>query len=229
MFCTDLMELLSHDVFGKFGFVALAAQVREVKLPETGRHGLRDGLGGRDIGDVAVTAEDALLERPGAARAILQHFHIVVGFEDEDVRGADAFEHEFGDVAEVGGKADRAGLSSKREADGILGVVWDGKCLDAYVADFKTCTGLEQPPVNLLFQMRCAVNTLEGRFLLRVPFGFHCPDCAVLRSTIAEDGDVEFVRKAQDAGDMVGMFVGDEDGGKIFRRPTDGGQALAYL
>ena len=46
---------------------------------------------------------------------------------------------------------------------------------------------------------------------------------------LAEDRDVEFIREAEDAGDVVGMFVSDEDGGKVFRRLAEGGQALADL
>jgi len=103
------MKLLGHDVFGERGRVTFAAQMREVKLFQIGGHDLRDGLGGGDVGDVAVPAEDALLQRPRAARTILQHLHIVIGFEDEDVRDADAFQHELGDVAEVGGESDVAG------------------------------------------------------------------------------------------------------------------------
>ena len=41
---------------------------------------------------MAVPAEDALLEAPGAVRAILEEFDIVIGFEDQDVGGAGAFD-----------------------------------------------------------------------------------------------------------------------------------------
>lgn len=58
---TELVELLGHEVFGEFGFIAFAAQVREVKLSQVGGDDLRDGLGGGDVGDVPVTTENALL------------------------------------------------------------------------------------------------------------------------------------------------------------------------
>ena len=60
----QMMELLGHDVFGEFGLVALAAQVRKVKLPQVGGDDLGDGFGRGDVGDVAVAAEDALFQRP---------------------------------------------------------------------------------------------------------------------------------------------------------------------
>ena len=45
----DLMELLGHDVLCELGLVALAAQVREVKMFQVGGHDLRGGLGGGGI------------------------------------------------------------------------------------------------------------------------------------------------------------------------------------
>ena len=53
-----------------------------------------------------------------AARTILQHLHVVIGFEHEHVRGADAFEHQLGDVAEVGGKTDIAGGGAQKKPTG---------------------------------------------------------------------------------------------------------------
>ena len=135
--------MLGHDVFGEFGLVAFAAQVREVKIFQIGGHDLRDGLGGGDVRDVAVAAKDALLQRPRAARTILKHLHVVIGFEDEDVRGADALEHELGDVAEVGGKTDVAGGSAEEKSHRVLRVVREGKCFNGHVADFKTRAGLK--------------------------------------------------------------------------------------
>ena len=127
----DVMELLGHDVLREFGLVAFAAQVREVKMPQPGGHDLRGGFGGGHVREMAVPAEDALLERPRTARTILQHLHVVVGFEDEDVRGADAVEHELGGMAEVGGKADVAARGAQKKSDRVLRVVRNGKRLDA--------------------------------------------------------------------------------------------------
>lgn len=109
MFRADLVQLLGHDVFGEFGRIAFAAQVREVKLLQFAGHDLGDGLGGGDVGDVPVATKDALFQRPRAARTFLKHFHVVIGFEHEDIRAADAFKDEFGDVTKVGGKTDVAG------------------------------------------------------------------------------------------------------------------------
>ena len=70
---TDFLEAGGHDAVGEFGLVALAAQVREVKMLQLGGHDLRGGFGGGFVGQMAVAAEDALLEAPRTARTILQH------------------------------------------------------------------------------------------------------------------------------------------------------------
>ena len=172
----DMVELLGHDVLGEFGLVAFAAQVREVKLLQSGGHDLRDGLGGGGVGDVAVAAKDALLERPRAARTILQHLHVVVGFKHQDARGADAVEHQLGDVAEVGGKTDIAGRGAQNESDRVLRVVRDGKGFNADIADFKAAAGVEQVPVNFRLQVGRAVGALKRGLLFGIPFGLEGPD-----------------------------------------------------
>ena len=150
----DVMELLGHDVLREFGFVAFAAQVGKVKVAQSGGHDLRGGFGGGDVREMAVAAEDALLERPRAARAILQHLHVVVGFEDEDVRGADAVKHEPGGVAEVGGEADVAARGAQQKSDRILGVVRDGKGFDEDVGDLEARAGGEEVAVELGFELK---------------------------------------------------------------------------
>jgi len=222
----DVEKLFGHDVLREFGGIAFPAQVRQVKLPQTGRHDLGDGLGSRDVGNMAVTAEDALFERPRTARTILQHLYVVVGFEDEDVRVADAFKNQFCDVAKVGGEADIARGGVENEANRVLGVVRQRKSFDAHLANFKTRASFEQPPVNLGFESVLGFQRQIGLF---APFFLEGPDGAVLRATVAKDGNVELVRQPEQPGNMVGMFVRQENGGEIFRGPADAGKALADL
>jgi hypothetical protein len=222
----DLVELLGHDVAGEFGGVAFAAEMREVEMAQAVGHDLGGGLGGGDVGDVTVAAEDALLERPGTARAVLEHFDVVIGFEHEDVGQTDAFEDEFGDVAEVGDETNVAGAGVEHEADRVLGIVRDGKGLDADVADFEGGAAFEEAPVNFGFE---SVGGFEGEVGFLAPFVFERPDGAVLRAAIAIDGDVAFVGEAEQAGDVVGMFVGEQDGGKTLGRAADAFEALADL
>ena len=60
----DVMELLGHDVLREFRLVAFAAQVCQVKVAQPGGHDMRGGLGGGEVGEMAVASEDALLEAP---------------------------------------------------------------------------------------------------------------------------------------------------------------------
>ena len=139
----DVMELLGHDVFGQFGLVAFAAQMREIKVAQFGGHDERGGFGGGDIGKMAVTTKNPLLQTPRTARAILQHFHVMIGFEDEHVRGADAVEHHFRRVAEIGGETDVAARGAQEKSDRILRVVRNGKCFDGQIVEFKIVAGLK--------------------------------------------------------------------------------------
>ena len=120
----------------------------------------------RFVGDIfgAPLAIEALLAF-FLESTFLQHFYVVVGFQHQHVRGADAFQHQFGDVAEVGGKTDVATGGAQNEAHRILRVVRNGKSFDADITDFKAATGVEQAPINFRFQMRRAIGTRKCRFL----------------------------------------------------------------
>ena len=63
----DLMEAFVHDVMRQFGTIAFAAEMGEVKMPQSGGHDLRSGFGGGFVGEMAVAAENALLEAPRPA------------------------------------------------------------------------------------------------------------------------------------------------------------------
>ena len=67
-----------------------------------------------------MASEYALFETPRSADTILQHLHVVVGFQDEDVRGARALDDQFRHVAEVGDKTDVTRGSVKQKANGVL-------------------------------------------------------------------------------------------------------------
>ena len=104
----DLLKARAHDAVREFRAVAFAAKVAEIKVTQTSGHDLFSGIRGVFIGEMSVPAEDALFEAPRPADGVLQHFDIVVAFEDENVGGAGAFDDEFGDVSQVGGEANVA-------------------------------------------------------------------------------------------------------------------------
>ena len=109
MRCADLLETFTHNAVCKGGFVAFTAQVGEVNVFQSGGHDLRNSFSGGFVGEMTVAAENSLLQTPGPARTILKHFYIMVGFKDENVRGACAFDDKLGHVAEVGDKTKIAG------------------------------------------------------------------------------------------------------------------------
>ena len=58
------------------------------------------------VGKMAVAAENTLLKAPRAAGVVLEHFHIVIGFKDKHVGGANALNNEPGGMAKIGQNAD---------------------------------------------------------------------------------------------------------------------------
>ena len=153
----------------------------------------------------------------------------MIGFEDEHVRGADAFEHQPGRVAEVGGETNVAARRPQEKPDGILRIVGNLKSFNHQVVQFKMVAGLEQPPVNLRFQIRRVFRITGRGIFFAGQFGFERPDGGVLGVAIAIDGNLKFIGEAEHAGDVVAVFVGDENGGQLFRGAAEAGQALADL
>ena len=155
-----------------------------------------------------MAAEDALFGGPGALGIVLKHFDIVIGFEDEDVRRADAFHNEPGGVAEIGEETDVAGMGAKEESDGIVGVVRDAEGIDGEVSQFEGSPGGEE-------------SELERNLELRLN-GF-------LGQAVAIDGDLQLAGKDAEALSVVRMFVGDENSAQVFGSPPDTEESLADL
>lgn len=191
----DVMELLGHDVLGDFGFVAFAAQVREVKMAQAGGHDLRGSFGGGDVREMAVASENPLLQRPRAVR-FLKQLHVVIGFEHKHVRGADAFDDEFGHVAEVGDETDVCRLCAQEKSDRVLRVVRNGKGFDEQIVQFKAVAGRKNPPVNFGFKRVRAVESVERGMISAAQFFFECPNGRVLRFAIAKNRNLKFVGDA---------------------------------
>ncbi len=204
----DVMELLGHDVLREFGLVAFTAQVGEVKVFQFGGHDLRNRFSGGFVREMAMATKDTLFQTPRPARTILQHLHVMIGFEDEGVRGARALDDEPGHVAEVGDETDVARGGVKQKANGVLGVVRDGERVHKHVADFKARASLEQ---------------------IAIEFGLQLKFKRFLCGAVAINRNVQLLRDSGQAVNVVVVFVRDENGGEIFRHTTDSGEALADL
>ena len=91
-----------------------------------------------------MTAGDALFQAPGPARIVLEHFQIVIRFEHEDIGGANTFANQARGVAKVREETDFMAAGVQHVTDGIVGVVRNGKRVDANIADVERRTGREQ-------------------------------------------------------------------------------------
>lgn len=204
----EFEEAGGDGLVGELGAIAVAAEVAEVELLQVGVQDLVEDIGGGVIGEVAVAAEDALLQTPWTSHIFLQELQVVIGFQDNDVRAADAFHDELGGMAEVREETDGASTGIQDEADGVLGVVRDGKGVDAHLTQFERGAGDEHAAVEL------------GRELAFDGFA---------GVAIAVNGDVEFGGDGGEALDMIAVFVGDENARQPFGSAADGGQSLADL
>ena len=84
------------------GGIAVARKVREVDAaPRRTRDGSQE-LAHRLVGKMTVAAGDALLGGPGALGVGLEQFGAVVGFDDDDIAGAEVFADMLRGVAEIG-------------------------------------------------------------------------------------------------------------------------------
>ena len=141
-------QFVGDGAAGEFGPVAVAAEVDEEDVTAPLAGDLVHRGGGSVVAEVAVPAEDALFGGPRAGGIVLEKFDVVIRFEDQGVDVADTFENEVRGVAEVGQNANAmaGGALVNAEADGISGVVGDGKVFDFQVADGEGATGGEESP-----------------------------------------------------------------------------------
>jgi hypothetical protein len=205
---TDLLEAFGDGGVGELGAVTVAAEVSEVDVAEVSGNDFRGGIGGGMVAEVAVSTEDTLFGGPGAAGIFLEEFEVVVGFQDEDVGGANALDDEFGGVAEVSEEADIPGGGTEQEPDGVLGVVRNGEGIDRDIAEIEGAAGLK-------------LSESEGDFAVALD-GFG-------GEAVAVDGDAEFSGEGAEAHDVVRMLVGNEDTVEGFRCTADAGEALSDL
>lgn len=204
----DLLQAFTNHPVGELGMVALTAQVAEIQVAQIGSHDVLNGIGACVVGEMAVATEDALLQTPGPARAILKHFHVMIGFEHERVGVSHPFAYQSCEMAEVRGEADVARRGAQKETNRILRVMRHVESLDGKVADLERVTGGKK--IVLRFQCEDAFKPLLG-------------------VAVAVNRDVQLVGEASETTNVVAMLVGYQDGGKILRRTTNAGQTQADL
>jgi len=204
----DMVQLLGHDVMREFRPVTFAAQMGEVKVAKVCGHNLRSGFGGGLVGKMAVPAQNTLFQAPGTARTFPQHLHVMIRFQDQHICGAGSLDHQFGRVPKVGGEADVAGRGTNQKSDRVLRIVRDGKRVYNQIPNLEAGAGFKQ---------------ITNEFGLQLKFK------RFLRGAVAVNRDVQLLRDAGEAVNMVAVLMGDEDGGQVLRRAPDAGEALADL
>lgn len=196
---------------GEFGIpdrVVLLAQVAEDEGLEFFGEFAGDVGAGGIIREVAAAGEDALFDVPGV-RADFEEVGVVVGLEQEEVGAADVEFDAVGDVAEVGDEGDFDVVGGDGIGDGIDGVVGEGEGLHGEVAEVDAGAGLE---------------CLDGG-------GRTAPVDGRGGEVGEEDGDAAAESAVDDgeAGDMVGVLMGDEDGVEAGGVLADEGEAAEGL
>lgn len=133
----------------------------------------------------------------------------MIGFQDQDVGGADPLNDQFGGVAEVGEKTDVSPARAQEETDRVVGIMGDAEGIDADIPDLERRSGGEDPAVQLALEL-----LFDGFF----------------GEAIAIDRHPELFR-AEDAEslNMIAVFVGDENTMEALGGPSDLGQALPNL
>ena len=177
---------------GQLGAVALAAQMAEIQMPQVGGHDLLGGIRGGFIGEMSMPAQNALLQTPGAAWTILQHLHVMVGFQHQRMGRLDPFEHQPRGMAQVRQETDVPGAGAEQVTHRVLGVVWNHERLHQDVAHFEAGARLKQP----------AGQPRLGRILNRL-----------LRWPVAIDWNMQLLTQHRQALHMIRVLVRDQNPG----------------
>jgi hypothetical protein len=193
--------LFSADL-GDIGRVVLFRQMREDQIARAAVEDLRIGkkLADHVIGKMPGAAHDPLFDMPGI-RADLEHFEIVVRFEQQKIGLAHVLLDKFGEVAEIGDDRDFQALGTERKSDRIGSIVRDPKRIYLDIADLEPLAGAN------------VFDALKGG-LLRGLVGFfpeHPDDFAMRRFGEIRRTTPEARKLCHGIG-MVGVLVRDQDG-----------------
>ncbi len=160
------------------------------------------------VGKVAGAAHDALLDVPGI-RADLEHFEVVIGFENEAIGVAKMKFDELSKIAEVGDDGDFCSARTECVTDRVGGIVRDGERRNFDIADGEAFTG---------------ANVLDAVDFFRGGFGKNAADFNA--SAFGEvSGGVEMREKLRKAAGVIGVFMGNENAVEAFGRLAESGEA----
>ena len=179
-------EHRAHGSMGEFRAIAIAAEMAKVQVPQLGGNDLSGELGSGFVGEVAVPAKNALFGAPGPPQIVLQQFHIVIGLQDEGVRGPNPFDDQAGGMPQIRQKPDVSGGCAEKEPDRVIGIVRDGEGFDQDIADVKSAAGAEDAEIQGLPELQ-----LDGLF----------------GEAIAVDGDAQFAGEHAQTLNVIGVLM----------------------
>ncbi len=160
------------------------------------------------VREMAGAAHHALLDVPGVW-ADLEHFEIVIGFEDEAIGAAKMVFHQLGQIAEVGHDGEflpiTAMIRAERKADRVGGVMRNGKRRDFNVADAKAVAGMEMFDVREALVRRFGDRQHRGALGGRSEENRRPPQSQDLRETA----------------NVVGVLVRDDDAVEVVNRMAE--------
>src|SRR5215472_3965066 len=97
----DLLEPFGHDASREFRSVALTAEVSQIQMSEVRRDNLLGDIGGRFIGQMAVTAKDSLFKAPRSMGTVLQHLDVVICLKYQHIGLSCALDHQLCRMSQV--------------------------------------------------------------------------------------------------------------------------------
>lgn len=198
----------ADGAMGNGGPVAVAAQMAKIEVRKISGDDLFRELRGGIVGEMPVPAQDALLGGPRPARVIMEHLHIVIGFEHEHMGRAHAFDDKPRGMAKIGEETDVARDGAEEETHGITGVVRDAESVHGNIPEFKTGARVEQTEIEP--GLKLSFNGFFGE-------------------AVAVDRDLQFGREDGEALGVIGVFVRDENSIQVLRRSSNPKQSLADL
>jgi len=208
MFGADFIERFTDDKPRQFGPIAVSAEVPQIELLQVARYNFLNRESRGVIGKMSMPAEDSLFDAPGASQVILEHLHVMVRFQHQDVGGPNSLNDKLGGVAQVGEKANIPAGRSEQETDRVVGIVGNTESINLDIAGLECGAGGKEMEVQLDAELK-----LNGFF----------------GQPITKDRHANFAGQCCQTLDMIGMLVSDEDPGEIFDRSADRQESFANL
>src|ERR1051326_3648968 len=124
------------------------------------------------------------------------------------MRGADSLENQMSGVAQIGEEANVALVGPQQKSHRVIGIVRHAETIHGEVADIETRARSKKAEIQRYLQL---------------------PDNRVAGQTIAINRDVQSRCQADQALNVIGMFVGNQDAAGVSRGAPDAQQSLPDL